>query len=194
MSCFISCLLREQIQAIPSPVISLSEMSIKEYKEKRDFSKTQEPKESKSMRESKGLLYVIQRHDASHLHFDLRLEEDDVLKSWAIPKLPPQEEGIKRLAIQTEDHPLGYEDFEGTIPEGQYGAGKVETWDRGEYIPLEKTSSKRIMEIRGKKLHGRYCLIKLKAKEKEDKNWLFFKLKEKNEKNIQIKFKKKDTK
>lgn len=194
MSCFISCLLREQIQAIPSPVISLSEMSIKEYKEKRDFSKTQEPKESKSMRESKGLLYVIQRHDASHLHFDLRLEEDDVLKSWAIPKLPPQEEGIKRLAIQTEDHPLGYEDFEGTIPEGQYGAGKVETWDRGEYIPLEKTSSKRIMEIRGKKLHGRYCLIKLKAKEKEDKNWLFFKLKEKNEKNIQIKFKEKDTK
>jgi DNA ligase D-like protein (predicted 3'-phosphoesterase) len=194
VSCFISCLLREQIQAIPSPVISLSEMSIKEYKEKRDFSKTQEPKESKSMRESKGLLYVIQRHDASHLHFDLRLEEDDVLKSWAIPKLPPQEEGIKRLAIQTEDHPLGYEDFEGTIPEGQYGAGKVETWDRGEYIPLEKTSSKRIMEIRGKKLHGRYCLIKLKAKEKEDKNWLFFKLKEKNEKNIQIKFKKKDTK
>lgn len=155
------------------------EMSIKEYKEKRDFSKTQEPKESKSMRESKGLLYVIQRHAASHLHFDLRLEEDDVLKSWAIPKLPPQEAGVKRLAIQTEDHPLGYEDFEGTIPEGQYGAGKVETWDRGEYIPLEKTSSKRIMEIKGKKLHGRYCLIKLKTKEQEDKNWLFFKLKEK---------------
>ena len=155
------------------------EMSIKEYKEKRDFSKTQEPKESKSMRESKGLLYVIQRHAASHLHFDLRLEEDDVLKSWAIPKLPPQEEGVKRLAIQTEDHPLGYEDFEGTIPEGQYGAGKVETWDRGEYIPLEKTSSKRIMEIKGKKLHGRYCFIKLKTKEQEDKNWLFFKLKEK---------------
>ncbi len=169
-------------------------MSIKEYKEKRDFSKTQEPKESKSMGESKGLLYVIQRHDASHLHFDLRLEEGDVLKSWAIPKLPPKEAGVKRLAIQTEDHPLGYEDFEGTIPEGQYGAGKVETWDRGEYFLLEKTSSKRIIEIRGNKLHGRYCLIKLKAKEQEDKNWLFFKLKEKKKKNIQKKFKEKDTK
>ena len=169
-------------------------MSIKEYKKKRNFGKTQEPEESRSIRGSKGLLYAIQRHDASHLHFDLRLEEDDVLKSWAIPKSPPQEEGIKRLAIQTEDHPLGYEDFEGTIPEGQYGAGKVETWDRGEYVLLEKTSSKRIIEIRGKKLLGRYCLIKLKAKEQEDKNWLFFKLKEKNEKNIQIKIKEKDRK
>ena len=154
-------------------------MSLKEYKEKRDFSKTSEPGEAKSRKKSERLIYVIQQHDASHLHFDLRLEEDGVLKSWAIPKSPPQEVGIKRLAVETEDHPLGYEDFEGIIPEGQYGAGKVEIWDRGDYLPLETTPSKRIMEIRGKKLHGRYCLIKLKAKDPEDKNWLFFILKSK---------------
>jgi len=154
-------------------------MSLKEYKEKRDFSKTSEPGEAKSRKKSERLIYVIQQHDASHLHFDLRLEEDGVLKSWAIPKYPPQEVGIKRLAVETEDHPLGYKDFEGIIPEGQYGAGKVEIWDRGDYLPLETTPSKRIMEIRGKKLHGRYCLIKLKAKDPEDKNWLFFILKSK---------------
>ena len=154
-------------------------MSLKEYKEKRDFNKTSEPGEAKSRKKSERLIYVIQQHDASHLHFDLRLEEDGVLKSWAIPKSPPQEVGIKRLAIETEDHPLGYEDFEGIIPEGQYGAGRVEIWDRGDYLPLETTPSKRIIEIRGKKLHGRYCLIKLKAKDPEDKNWLFFILKSK---------------
>lgn len=154
-------------------------MSLKEYKKKRDFSKTSEPGEAKSRKKSERLIYVIQQHDASHLHFDLRLEEDGVLKSWAIPKSPPQEVGIKRLAVETEDHPLGYEDFEGIIPEGQYGAGKVEIWDRGDYLPLETTPSKRIMEIRSKKLHGRYCLIKLKAKDPEDKNWLFFILKSK---------------
>jgi len=154
-------------------------MSLKEYKEKRDFNKTSEPGKTKSRKKSERLIYVIQQHDASHLHFDLRLEEDGVLKSWAIPKSPPQEVGIKRLAVETEDHPLGYEDFEGIIPEGQYGAGKVEIWDRGDYLPLETTPSKRIMEIRGKKLHGRYCLIKLKAKDPEDKNWLFFILKSK---------------
>lgn len=152
-------------------------MSLKEYKEKRDFKKTREPGQSKSKKKSEDLVYVIQQHDASHLHFDLRLEENGVLKSWAIPKLPPQQEGIKRLAVETEDHPLGYEDFEGIIPEGQYGAGKVKIWDRGDYLPLETTPSKRVMEIRGKKLHGRYCLIKLKAKDPKDKNWLFFMLK-----------------
>ncbi|NQT79435.1 MAG: 3'-phosphoesterase [Candidatus Aminicenantes bacterium] len=155
-------------------------MSLKEYRKKRSFSKTQEPGESKQKRKSAKLVYVIQKHDASNLHFDLRLEEEGVLKSWAIPKSPPQEEGIRRLAVQTEDHPLGYEDFEGIIPEGQYGAGKVETWDKGDYLPLEATSFKRIIEINGKKLSGKFCLIKLKAKEPQDKNWLFFKLKKKD--------------
>jgi DNA ligase D-like protein (predicted 3'-phosphoesterase) len=155
-------------------------MNLKEYEEKRDFKKTPELKESKSKKKKDALAYVIQRHQASHLHFDLRLEERGVLKSWAIPKIPLElEEGIKRLAVETEDHPLGYEDFEGTIPEGEYGAGKVEIWDRGDYLALETTPSKRIMEIRGDKLNGTYCLIKLKAKDPQDKNWLFFRLKDK---------------
>ncbi|UCC40757.1 MAG: 3'-phosphoesterase [Candidatus Aminicenantes bacterium] len=152
-------------------------MKLKDYKEKRNFKKTPEPSESKSRKISQELIYVIQRHQASHLHYDLRLEEGGVLKSWAIPKEPPQEEGIKRLAVQTEDHPLGYEDFEGVIPEGQYGAGDVKTWDRGNYVPLEVKESKWIIEIRGERLKGRYCLIKLKAKDNKGNNWLFFKLK-----------------
>lgn len=150
-------------------------MSLKEYKKKRDFSKTQEPPESK--KKSGELVYVIQRHKASHLHYDLRLEEEGVLKSWAIPKSPPEEVGIRRLAVQTEDHPLGYEDFEGIIPEGEYGAGTVETWDRGDYLPLEADPVKRVIEIKGKKLKGKHALIKLKPKNPDDKNWLFFKLK-----------------
>ncbi len=150
-------------------------MSLKEYKKKRDFSKTQEPPESK--KKSDELVYVIQRHKASHLHYDLRLEEEGVLKSWAIPKPPPEEVGIRRLAVQTEDHPLGYEDFEGIIPEGEYGAGTVETWDRGDYLPLEADPAKRVIEIKGKKLKGKHALIKLKPKNPDDKNWLFFKLK-----------------
>lgn len=152
-------------------------MSLKEYKKKRDFSKTQELSESMKKRKTKELIYAIQRHHASHLHYDLRLEEEGVLKSWAIPKSPPEEEGVRRLAVMTEDHPLGYEEFEGIIPEGEYGAGKVETWDRGNYLLLEATSTKRIIEIKGKKLKGKYGLIKLKPKILEDKNWLFFKLK-----------------
>lgn len=152
-------------------------MSLKEYKEKRNFRKTPEPKVSKIKKKSEALAYVIQKHEASHLHFDLRLEEGGVLKSWAIPKLPPQEEGIRRLAVETEDHPLGYQDFEGSIPEGEYGAGRVEIWDRGTYIPLESEPAKKVFEVRGKKLNGRHCLIKLKPKKPDDKNWLFFKLK-----------------
>lgn len=155
-------------------------MSLKEYKKKRDFTKTKEPEETSSPKKREGLVYVIQRHDASHLHYDLRLEEDDVLKSWAVPKKPPLKQGIKRLAVQTEDHPLGYENFEGIIPEGQYGAGKVELWDKGTYTPLEKNDHKRIIDISGNKLHGEYGLIKLKRKNPEDKNWLFFKVKNKN--------------
>jgi len=101
---------------------------------------------------------------------------DGVLKSWAVPKEPPTTPNVKRLAVQVEDHPLGYADFEGIIPEGQYGAGKVEIWDKGAYQLLERTENKIIFDLNGKKLKGTYCLIRFKA----NKNWLFFKKKGKN--------------
>jgi DNA ligase D-like protein (predicted 3'-phosphoesterase) len=157
-------------------------MSLKEYKSKRNFERTPEPKPSKPKRGKtpiRGLIYVIQRHQASHLHWDLRLEEKGVLKSWAIPKEPPSAEGVRRLAVHVEDHTLEYANFEGTIPEGEYGAGTVAIWDRGTYEPVETSASKRVFEIRGQKLTGSYCLVKLKAREPKDKNWLFFKLKSK---------------
>lgn len=113
--------------------------------------------------------FVVQKHDASHLHYDLRLEMEGVLKSWAIPKEPPLNAGTKRLAIQVEDHPTSYIDFEGEIPEGLYGAGRVEIWDKGEYALDEKEENKIKFCLKGKKLKGDYCLIKFKD------NWLFLK-------------------
>ena len=145
-------------------------MSLEEYNKKRDLKKSNEP-EGK-IRMGKNNIYVIQKHDASHLHYDLRLEMDGVLKSWAIPKSPPTEKGVKRLAVQTEDHPVDYADFEGVIPEGQYGAGTVEIWDRGTYELEKRKDDEIIVRINGKKLKDRYCLIKFKGQEK---NWLFFK-------------------
>lgn len=117
-------------------------------------------------------IYVIQEHHASRLHWDLRLEMNGKLKSWAIPKKPVNKKGIKRLAIQTEDHSLEYANFEGEIPEGLYGAGLVKIWDRGSYELKKKTKDKIVVEIHGKKLKGTFCLIKFKGQER---NWLFFK-------------------
>ena len=97
---------------------------------------------------------------------------DGVLKSWAIPKEPLNQKSVKRLAIQVEDHALEYANFEGTIPEGYYGAGKVEIWDRGTYELEKREENKIVVRIRGEKLRGRFCLIKLKNREKE---WIFFK-------------------
>ncbi|MBS7634982.1 hypothetical protein KEJ34_05770 [Candidatus Bathyarchaeota archaeon] len=119
-----------------------------------------------------GRIYVIQRHAASHLHYDLRLEKDGVLKSWAIPKEPPTIKGVKRLAVQTEDHPVEYANFEGVIPEGEYGAGKVEIWDSGTFNVEKWDENEIIVHIHGEKLKGRYCLIRFKGQEG---NWLFFK-------------------
>jgi len=119
-------------------------------------------------------IYVIQRHQASHLHWDLRLEMDGVLKSWAVPKEPPVKSGIRRLAVQVEDHPIEYANFEGVIPEGQYGAGIVEIWDKGTYRLIERTPDKIVFEIHGKRLKGKYCLLRFKG----EKNWLFFKKKQ----------------
>lgn len=117
----------------------------------------------------KKLKYSIQKHQATHLHYDLRLEINGVAKSWAIPKEPPKKKGIKRLAIQVEDHSVAYMNFEGEIKEG-YGKGKVELYDSGYWVPEKATDKEIVCEISGKKLKGRYFLIKLKGK-----NWLFFK-------------------
>ncbi len=154
-------------------------MSLKEYARKRDFRQTPEPAgEPGSKGRAEGLIYVIQKHAASRLHYDLRLEEGGVLLSWAIPKTPPLAEGEKRLAVRTEDHPLDYAGFEGVIPEPEYGAGAVEIWDRGTYTAVESTDSKRIVDIRGRRLAGRYALVRIKPRAGEkDVNWLFFKMK-----------------
>lgn len=111
---------------------------------------------------------MVQLHRASRIHWDFRLEMDGVLKSWAIPKEPSTLKGVKRLAIQTEDHELSYIDFQGIIPEGQYGAGAVETWDRGTYT-LEERSPKEIrFNLKGQKLKGGYILVRFRD------NWLLF--------------------
>lgn len=124
-------------------------------------------------------IFVIHRHKATHLHYDFRMEKDGVLKSWAIPKEPPKEAGVRRLAVRVEDHEVGYEDFEGKIPEGMYGAGTVEIWDKGHYVPIKFQTNEIIIDLKGKRLKGVYCLIKLKPKLPKDKNWLFFKKKDK---------------
>lgn len=146
-------------------------MNLNEYWKKRDFEKTWEPKGELPV--SGGSVYVIQKHVATHLHYDLRLEMDGVLKSWAIPKDPPITQGVKRLAVQVEDHPVEYASFEGTIPEGEYGAGTVEIWDKGTYKLIDRKEDKLIVEIDGERLKGIYVLVRFRDK----KNWLFFKKK-----------------
>jgi DNA ligase D-like protein (predicted 3'-phosphoesterase) len=115
--------------------------------------------------------FVVQKHYARSLHYDFRLEMDEVLKSWAVPKGPPKTSGIRRLAVLVDDHELDYIDFEGEIEEGSYGAGKVEIWDRGDYELLEREPRKLRFTLKGKKLKGTYALINFR-----DKNWLLIKL------------------
>lgn len=118
-------------------------------------------------------IFVIHEHDATRLHWDLRLQIGGVLRSWAVPKEPPVDTGVKRLAIQVEDHPLEYGDFEGVIPEGTYGAGTVKIFDKGEFKLVEENEKGLTFELRGKKMVGKYSLIRFKG----DKQWLFFKRK-----------------
>ncbi|MCX6710248.1 MAG: hypothetical protein NTV63_04865 [Candidatus Woesearchaeota archaeon] len=117
--------------------------------------------------------FVVQEHNASHLHWDFRLELDSVLKSWAVPKEPPLEPGIKRLAVQVEDHDVSYINFEGVIPEGSYGAGTVKIWDSGTFELESRKDEKIVFVLKGKKMIGKYVLLKF-AKTGE-KNWLLFK-------------------
>ncbi len=159
---------------------------LKEYNEKRDLEKSGEPKvkskkkvNEKRKNQDKKNIFVVQKHNATRLHYDLRLQIKRVLKSWAVPKKPSDKE--KRLAIQVEDHPLNYADFEGEIKEG-YGKGKVEIWDKGKYENLKQESMEKCfkkgkieIKLKGKQLKGDYALIQTKIGGK--KNWLFFKMK-----------------
>lgn len=147
---------------------------LSEYTSKRSFGETPEPKGGEKKPES--LIFVIQEHHARRLHYDLRLENEGVLKSWAVPKGMP-ESGERRLAVETEDHPYEYASFEGEIPKGQYGAGTVKIWDKGHYSAKLWENDKIEFTLDGHRLKGRYVLVRLK-KDEEKKNWLLLKGKE----------------
>lgn len=160
-------------------------MSLEKYLKKRDFSKTSEPKSGKH--QGGGLRFVVQRHHASHLHYDFRLEMEGVLKSWAVPKGPSLNPKDKRLAMMVEDHPFDYRTFEGVIPEGNYGAGVVTIFDEGTYESLQgENDEKELLKelysgnlkfrLHGKILKGEFALVKLK--DKEDNSWLLIKHKD----------------
>jgi bifunctional non-homologous end joining protein LigD len=159
---------------------SKSQESLSAYHAKRDFTRTAEPRGKKGS--AKGHLYVIQKHDATRLHFDFRLELDGVLKSWAITRGPSLDPGEKRLAVHVEDHPLDYGSFEGTIPEGEYGGGTVMLWDRGTWAPdgdphegLRK--GKLSFVLNGQRLKGGFALVRMRpdgGKNPRD-NWLLIK-------------------
>jgi bifunctional non-homologous end joining protein LigD len=165
-------------------------MGLQKYNEKRDFNKTAEPKAGKSSDKSK-LQFVIQKHDASRLHYDFRLEMDGVLKSWAVPKGPSTDPKTKRLAMMVEDHPFDYKNFEGIIPKGEYGGGTVIVWDEGSYEPIEKIKGKKAQEkhllqqleagsvkiiLHGKKLQGEFALVKTHGM--GENGWLLIKHKD----------------
>src|SRR5512143_3049068 len=165
-------------------------MGLKEYASKREFEKTPEPKPGVRPEENR-LRFVVHKHAARALHYDLRLELEGVLKSWAVPRGPSLNPSLKRLAVMVEDHPLDYKDFEGMIPEGNYGAGSVIIWDRGVYhhpsTRDEKASEKLLLDgfkkgdmkfvLEGEKLHGEFALVKTR---KDGKSWLLLKKKDKN--------------
>lgn len=152
-------------------------MTLEKYQKKRKFDKTSEPKGKTGS--SKSNIFVVQKHRATNLHYDLRIAYQGVLKSWAVPKKPLLQAGKKRLAIQTEDHPLEYAKFEGKIPEGEYGAGTVKIWDKGKCELIKKDFKNGHLQIyfKGDKLKGIYNLIK--TNQKKGKNWwILFKSKQ----------------
>lgn len=150
-------------------------MSLTEYRRKRDFKRTSEPKGAVVRKKPKALTFVVQHHRASHEHDDFRLELDGVLKSWAVPKRVSRTKGVRRLAIEVEDHPLGYATFEGTIPKGEYGAGTVKRWDHGTWEcdgdPREGLEQgKLVFTLHGEKLKGRWALVRIEEGSKPQ--WL----------------------
>ena len=164
-------------------------MSLTTYKNKRKFNETSEP-DTAVKKGNKQLLFVVQRHKASHLHYDFRLEMEGVLKSWAVPKGPSLNPADKRLAMMVEDHPYDYKDFKGIIPEGNYGAGIVEIWDNGTYSALtddKNADNEKLLKaglkagnlkivLKGKKLKGEFVLVKIKNRSGDKENtWLLIK-------------------
>lgn len=159
---------------------------LEEYKKKRDFNNTTEP-EGEEEKSNKNI-FVIQKHDASNLHYDLRLEIDGTLKSWAVPKGPSTDPSERRLALPTEDHPLKYSDFEGVIPEGNYGAGTMIVWDKGTFKNTTEKDGKKLsaleafkvghitFDLQGEKLQGGYSLFRTNKGKNE--RWLLVKMKD----------------
>ena len=137
---------------------------------KRRLTQTTEP--APKVKKAGRNRFVVQEHHARGLHWDFRLELDGVLKSWAVPRGPPGEPGIKRLAVEVEDHPVDYITFEGAIPKGQYGAGTVKIWDKGSFKLKRRTDNIYEFWLKGKRLNGKYNLIRFK-----DRNWLMLKSK-----------------
>jgi DNA ligase D-like protein (predicted 3'-phosphoesterase) len=169
------------------------EEKLKDYREKRDFRKTKEPEGGEVAFDwaDERPIFVIQKHDASNLHYDLRLEDEGVLKSWAVPKGPSTDPSEKRLALPTEDHPLPYADFEGVIPEDEYGGGTVMVWDRGSYRNLKEDDEAEeeppsvaeqiddghvTVWLDGVKISGGYALIRTGSG--KDARWLLIKMKD----------------
>ena len=148
-------------------------MGLEEYRRKREFKRTTEPVGEEGG--GGGNRFVVHKHQARHLHYDLRLEMEGVLKSWAVPKGVPVETGVRRLAVQVEDHPIEYIDFAGRIPEGEYGAGTVEVWDKGNFELDKKAPDLLEFTLKGEKLSGDYVLIRT-----DGNNWLLIKRKAKS--------------
>ncbi|OHB52763.1 MAG: hypothetical protein A2Y12_09985 [Planctomycetes bacterium GWF2_42_9] len=169
---------------------NVQDKNLKKYRQKRDFTKTTEPSGSKRTEESH--IFVIHKHAATRLHYDIRLQSQGVLKSWAVPKGLSTNPTEKRLAVRTEDHPFDYKDFEGIIPEGQYGAGQVIIWDKGTYINITQDSNSRAVSMKdalnngkvevffeGNKTKGGYAFIRMRQAKDAKENWLIIKLKDK---------------
>ncbi|MEP6833162.1 MAG: DNA polymerase ligase N-terminal domain-containing protein [Gemmatimonas sp.] len=175
-------------KTVASPTVR---KSLAKYRSKRDFEITSEPSGNKAVRGGKALVFVIQKHEASHLHFDLRLEVDGVMKSWAVPKGPNVDPSVKRLAMEVEDHPIAYNTFEGTIPQGEYGGGTVMLWDNGTYSPDEVNAGesdndaaaralkagKLAFTFHGRRLNGSFALVRTRRGESHAQ-WLLIKHKD----------------
>ncbi|MGH6870406.1 MAG: DNA polymerase ligase N-terminal domain-containing protein [Rhizomicrobium sp.] len=170
--------------------VAQSMRPLAEYQSKRDFSHTAEPRGKRLRARGKTRRFVIQRHDATRLHFDLRLELDGVYKSWAVTKVPSLDPAVKRLAVEVEDHPLDYGTFEGTIPKGEYGGGTVQLWDRGTWTPQGDTSPEDDLakghlkfDLDGERMQGGWALVRMKDDPRKPgrkvrHNWLLIKEKD----------------